>query len=165
MGDAAGLAHLVRSGARIILTADDDCYMALNLERRLVADNGQATGQGFALALDAMAGGLAGKPVLVLGCGPVGRAAARVLMEIGARVTVYDLDQELAQSFCFSNGLHMARGLESALLEHDYLVEATTAADLIQARHLGPKSMVAAPGVPCGVEAEAWQEHQNAHHP
>ena len=157
--DAAGLAQAVAGGARIILTADDDRYVALNLEQRYVADNGEATGRGFALALDGLAGGLAGKEALILGCGPVGRAGALALLELGVRVSVCDLDQALARSFCQRTGARQVQEVEAGLAAHRHILEATTAPDLIREEHFTDQTRVAAPGVPCGVEAGALAKH------
>ena len=66
--------------------ADDDRFVALNIHGGVCADDDPCTANGYVTALEAAAGGLGGRPVLVLGLGPVGRAASRRLAERGAQV-------------------------------------------------------------------------------
>ena len=72
--DVAGIAEAYQKRFDIVLAADDNTFCAINTRSGAVVDNIEATGRGFAHALAGLAGGLAGKPVLVLGCGPVGMA-------------------------------------------------------------------------------------------
>ena len=95
--DAGGLAEAYRGGARILVTADESTYIAVNLRSLAVADNNRTTALGFVTALDLLAGGLAAREVLVLGCGPVGREAARCLLEREARVSLCDMRVERAR--------------------------------------------------------------------
>ncbi|HJW74812.1 MAG TPA: 3-methylornithyl-N6-L-lysine dehydrogenase PylD, partial [Thermoleophilia bacterium] len=71
--DVAGFAEAAEAGARLVFAADEARFIALNIASGACADNGEATGRAFLAALDAAAGGLQGKDVLILGLGPVGR--------------------------------------------------------------------------------------------
>jgi pyrrolysine biosynthesis protein PylD len=161
--DAGGLAEAYRSGAGILLTADDASYVAVNLRTRAVSDNNRATALGFVTALDLLAGGLAGREVLVLGCGPVGREAARFLRERGARVSLCDLRVERARDAAAAlqaaapaaGTVRVEEDLEKALRGHRLLFDATPAPAFIQERHLRPETRIAAPGVPLGLSAGA----------
>jgi pyrrolysine biosynthesis protein PylD len=166
--DAAGLAEAYREGAGILVTADDSSYIAVNLRTRAVSDNNLATACGFVTALELMAGGLAGKPVLVLGCGPVGRAAASCLLERRARVSLCDLRAERARETAGELSAAVAapaalagtpvgieEDLEEALRRHRLLFDATPAPAFIQEKHLHPETRIAAPGIPLGLSAGA----------
>ena len=192
--DAGGLAEAYRDGARVLVTADEESFIAVNLVSRRVADNNEATARGFVTALELLVGepgegrggeagvkegggvratggpervgggpggaGLAGREVLVLGCGPVGRAAARCLLERGARVSLCDTRTERARQAARElAGEHAAvrveEELEAALLRHRLLFDATPAPGFIRERHLTPDTRIAAPGVPLGLSVGA----------
>jgi pyrrolysine biosynthesis protein PylD len=169
--DAGGLAEAYRQGAGLLVTADDSSYIAVNLRTRAVSDNNRSTALGFATALDLLAGGLAGKPVLVLGCGPVGREAARCLRERGARLSLCDLRVDRAReaaaaleaeagmeaSAPAAGRVRVEEDLEEALRAHRLLFDATSAPAFIRERHLHPETRIAAPGVPLGLSAGAMR--------
>ena len=71
--DIKGFAEAIEAGSDIVLSADDDRFVAFNLRNRRIVDNGPATGKGFAMGLVEMAGGVHDRPVLVIGCGIVGQ--------------------------------------------------------------------------------------------
>lgn len=159
--DVAGLAEVYERKADILLLADDNRFVAINTRTRSVSDNGEATGRGFAAGLRHMAGGFEGKPVLVIGCGPVGRAAALASAKWGAKVTLYDAVPDRSADLAMCSPLSAggkfitARDLKNAIRNHDCIIEATPAPNLIDASLLGPRVLVAAPGIPCGLTGEA----------
>jgi 3-methylornithyl-N6-L-lysine dehydrogenase len=99
-------------------------------------------------ALNAAAGGLEGRRVLLLGLGPVGRAAARRLAGLGARIDVVEPDAErlaAAQEVGLAvEPTDLAAGLERC----DLIVDATPAADFIDADAVRPETIAAVPGLP-----------------
>jgi pyrrolysine biosynthesis protein PylD len=149
--DVAGLAEALERGADVVFLADDRRFIALNLSSRIVADNSEATARGYAAALDSLAGGLKGKPVLVLGAGEVGRNALAALRALGARVSVYDPDPEKTRGLGDASWLTVENDLEEALEKHRLIVDASPAAGIIRERHIQPDTMVAAPGLPLGL--------------
>jgi len=156
--DVAGIAEAYQKRFDIVLAADDNMFCAINIRNGAVVDNIEATGRGFAHGLAGLAGGLAGKPVLVLGCGPVGLAGMRAIIELGGRVTVYDPVESRCQAAVETlpeTGIKVAANLAGALAGHTYILEATPVADVIGVSSINEKSCVAAPGVPCGVSGEA----------
>lgn len=159
--DVAGLAAAYAEGAELVLLADDHRFIAVNTRSRIVVDNADATGAGFAWGLNLMAGGLAGRPVLVLGCGPVGCSAAVTLQRIGASVSLFDPDPTAsgrAARMLSESGagpVAVEHALESALGRHRLIVDATPASNLIGAEHIHPDTFVSAPGVPLGLTAAA----------
>lgn len=154
--DVAGIAEGAAAGADILFLADDRRFLAINLRCGAVIDNGEATGKGFVAALDGMAGGLRGKPVLVLGAGPVGRGAIAMLQEIGSRPAVYEIEADKARQATAKTGVVVERSLKEALIRYRYVVEATPQPSFIDLDDLQPDALVAAPGIPLGLTASAY---------
>ncbi|GAB4260353.1 MAG: hypothetical protein Kow00122_17500 [Thermoleophilia bacterium] len=153
--DIAGLAYAAERGAEVVLAADDDRFVALNLRSGVCVDNGIATGEAYATALDAAAGGVEGRPVLVIGLGPVGMAGAVRLSQLGAQVLVTDLDAARVEVALHSLPVLVVASAQRALATCDLVLDASPAQDLISAGWVSPNSVVAAPGIPVGVTPEA----------
>ena len=159
--DVAGFAEAVENKADIIMFADDDRFVAIDIARRQVVDNAAATAKGFVAGLSLMATGLKQKNVLVLGCGAVGSCATETLAKLGANVSIHDVDpfrcKELAKKLRSSlkAEIKVAAELESSLLLHQLIVDATPAAAIIRAHHISPQTYISAPGVPIGLDTDA----------
>ncbi len=158
LSDTAGVAQAFKDKANAIMMADDHSFVGFNLKTQCVTDNSKATGRIFASALDLMAKGIKNHEVLVQGCGPVGKAAVRTLLSFGARVTLFDIHISAAQSlkknlFKYPGGkdIVIENDLNTALLNHQYILEATPSADTIQDELISDHMFVAAPGVPLGI--------------
>ncbi len=150
--DVGGLAEAVQKGAKVVFLADDDHFVAIHLSTGKVVDNGEATGKGYAAALDLMAGGLQGKEVLLMGAGPVGRGAATFMTTHGAQVFVYDINGEAAETLIkMLPSVQVVPYLDKALLQYRLLFEATPVADSIGTQYLTENTMISAPGIPLGV--------------
>ncbi len=148
--DEAGFAEARAWGAEILLYADDDHFVAQDLAGGFTADNNPGTSLAYAAALEAMAGGLKGRDVLLLGLGVIGRGAVSRLVEMGAAPLLYDLDIEAARE-ALESGAELVSGpedLQRALRGTDLIYEATPVAEAL-AEALWPEHpVVAAPGVP-----------------
>ena len=83
--DMRGWQAAAAGGAEAVFAADDHRFLALNIRSGACVDDDPATAAGFVAALSAAAGGLAGRPVLVLGLGPVGRGGSRPAAAPGRR--------------------------------------------------------------------------------
>ncbi|WP_425059603.1 hypothetical protein SCACP_01980 [Sporomusa carbonis] len=154
--DVSGLAEAVKKGARIIFLADDNDFVAINLVNGQVSDNGEATGRGYAAALDLMSGGVQGKNVLVIGAGPVGAGAAAFMTAQGARVLVHDIDTEKVEKMRqVLPGIEVAKELHAALTECKLVVEATPAAATIDKKYIDQDILISAPGIPLGIDQES----------
>jgi pyrrolysine biosynthesis protein PylD len=183
--DVTGIAEAVEEKAQIIMMADDQRFVALNVARGLVVDNSEATGKGFSAGLDLMTGGLKDQKVLVIGCGPVGQSAALATIHRGAEVSIFDIDsqrsQVLAKAILERTGGHenshqgtkaqrntkksllkfssshvnIEQSLEKALSGHSFIVEATNAAEVINDIFITPETYIAAPGMPLGLTPAA----------
>lgn len=161
--DVSGFAEAVEGGAQVIFAADDHRFVAFCRYPFTTVDNAWATAVGYVTGLDLMAGGLAGQRVLVLGCGPVGRWAAQALLRRRARVCVADrvpgraADLVRRAAIEWGATLGVAADVAGALADHDLIVDATDAADIIDVDHVTPRTRIAAPGMPCGVTPRARQ--------
>jgi pyrrolysine biosynthesis protein PylD len=162
--DVAGLAEAVDRGADVIMAADDERFVAFCPRQGKTVDNSRATARGFVSGLELMAGGLGGKSVLVLGCGPVGTFAVEALLARKAKVCVLDREPQKARDLArrvrhkFNATVRVAADPERALGAHPLIVEATDAAGVIRARHVGDATRVAAPGMPCGLSPRAREK-------
>ena len=155
--DIAGLTEACETKADIIFLSDDNDFAALNTRNRQYVHNAEATGKGFAAGLDLMTGGLAQQPVLVLGCGAVGRSASLSLLHYGATVSIYDIDSRYPREFIstlsgFDPGrVTVAPDFNNALAGHSLIVDATNAAEIIRAEDISPQTFIVAPGMPMGL--------------
>lgn len=159
--DVAGLAEAYENKSDILMFADDDRFVALDVKNGTVVDNAIATAKGFVAGLNLMAGGLKQKSVLVLGCGPVGRAATHALVQEGVIVSIYDINSECSLDLAneikeISNTqINIIEKLDHALAEHQFIVDATPAAEIIRAPHISKQTYISAPGVPLGLDKAA----------
>ena len=165
--DIAGLAEAFGDKSDILMLADDDRFVAVDVTHRLVADNAVATAKGFIAGLDLMTGGLKKKNVLVLGCGAVGRAATQTLIKQGAMISIYDINSssrdDLANTIkqTSKTQINIIDDLDQALTDHQFIVDATPAADIIRSSHISAQTYISAPGVPLGLDKEAQVKISN----
>lgn len=155
--DVSGLGEAFERAVHILMLADDERFLALNLTTWRVIDNAEATGKGFATALAMMRGGLKSKDVLIIGTGRVGKSAAQMLIRMGARVGLYDINRWLssyvARELCglSSSDVIVEKKLNEALLKYRIIFDASPAKGLICSRHITPQTFIAAPGIPIGL--------------
>ena len=153
--DVQGLTRTMASPAQALFMADDFQFAGIHLEHRRVADNTENTGRVYAAALDLMAGGITDKPALILGCGPVGEAAARELVRRKARIILHDIDMARAGDLGkrLKAPVTLEADLTTALDQAPYIIEATPAAGTLPPKLMTQAHRVAAPGVPQGADA------------
>ncbi len=146
--DVRGIQEAVGDGAEVVFVADDHRFIALNVTKGRCVDDDPATADGYVTALEAAAGSLLSRHVLLLGLGPVGRAAARRLTSRGAAVAVVEPDEARLQA-ALDVGLRVQPvTLEEGLARCDLIFDATPAADLIDVDDIGPAMIAAVPGLP-----------------
>ena len=167
--DVEGLQQAYRGGYGLVYLADDAVFTALGLGSRVVSDNGEATGLGFAAALTAAIGHrgqqVRGQRVLVLGAGPVGKAACRFFLSQGMRTELYDKDGKARQRAKESIRKLVCLDEEPEYRSYEYLLDATTASGLIGAEDVSERTIIAAPGMPCGVTPRARSTAVVIHNP
>ena len=160
--DAAGLAEAFEKKSDIIMLADDDHFMAMNVHTSYVSDNSEMTAKGFVAGLDLMAGGFEGKNVLVLGCGDVGSHTTKILADMDVSVTVCDVDHQLSLTLQKEiPGVQIDNDWRLTPEKYRYIIDATQAMDLIEATVITPDTYVAVPGVPCGLNDEVKKKLVN----
>ncbi|SHN68838.1 3-methylornithyl-N6-L-lysine dehydrogenase PylD [Desulfitobacterium chlororespirans] len=159
--DVKGFAEALERQAEIIFMADEERFIGVHLKTGQISDNSVATGRGFAAALDCLTGGLRERDVLILGAGPVGRAAAFAVLDFGGNVHVLDKDltvsEKLAHEMLCQRGcsIGIEKGLDSALGKHRAIVVACPEGGLLRPDHLHTDTCIAAPGVPLGIQPHA----------
>jgi len=153
--DAAGLAESIEKGATIVFMADDNRFIAINLSHKCVVANDLATGWSYAYALDACAGGLNGRDVLLIGAGRVGKHALCALHRLGAKVGVFDIDGSKVQTLIDKFKIKQEENLPDALDRYTLLFDASPAPDIIHPEHIKPETIIAACGIPIGLSDKA----------
>ena len=163
--DVTGIALAFEKGADAVFIADDLRFIGINLHTRSVVDNAQATGDIYSAALDLMADGIKGRDVLVLGCGPVGEAAACKLLSMGGRITLHDLDKLAAQDtkdkLSGLGNISVTESITDSDTTYLYIVDATPADNALPDKLLSGDTYVAAPGVPLGISAKGCDITKN----
>lgn len=161
--------HAARDGVcDLFLWADDDTYLAENVHLGVAAENGWATGRGFATALMRMADrkGLE-KRALVLGAGPVGRSGAQTLAEADYTVVLCDLEFDKAHKASLE--IPNCQPCEPADLARrppfGCLLDAAPTTLCFPLEHLLPGACIAAPCVPCLWEVHSPQDASVWHDP
>ncbi len=155
--DVAGLAEGIEKGGDITFLADDNRFIALNFPLRKVIDNAEATAEGYASALEAMGRGLIQRRVLVIGgAGRVGWNAVLSLKKRGAKVSVFDPNQNRMESLVKGHEIMIERNLDDALSRYTLLFDASPATDIIKLKYITSKTLIAAPGIPLGLTKEAF---------
>lgn len=153
-GDVGGLAQAFDRHPDAVFLADDNAFVAFDPNGGSHADNGVATGRGFAQALHEAAGGVFGRRVLVVGLGPVGTAAAGHLLRLGADVLAVEVASErvdqAVRELRHLRPVELDEGLEMC----DLVVDASPVAGIIPNEWARPGCYVAAPGMPLGLSAE-----------
>ena len=146
--DVRGIQEAHDEAAEVVFLADDFRFIALNTGNGRCVDDDPATADGYVTALEAAAGSLLGRHVLLLGLGPVGRAAARRLVSRGAAVEVVEPDQARLQA-ALDVGLKVQPvTLAEGLARCDLIVDATPAAGFIDVGDVSPLTIAAVPGLP-----------------
>ena len=90
--NATGLAEAYQSDAEIIMLADDDEFISINVKSNQLINNTTCTALGYVEALRMAEGPLWGKDVAVIGVGRVGRESINLLNSYGVRVHIFDKD-------------------------------------------------------------------------
>jgi 3-methylornithyl-N6-L-lysine dehydrogenase len=152
--DVSGFWEAFARRATLVFAADDHQFLAINPRRGRVADNDRCTANAYVAALDAAADGVAGKNVLVVGMGPVGKAAASRLLELGAVTLIAEKDQAKAAAALFDLPAVELVDTDTGLGRCRLVVDATPSRDFVAASWVRKNSIVAAPGWPCGVTKE-----------
>lgn len=154
--DVAGIAEGINKGANILFMADDNQFIALNIQKGTISDNAKATARGFVTALNTAAKGLKNKEVLLIGAGRVGSFALEHLNELDAKVAVYDIDKKKMEQLN-RQGLKIETNIREALNKYRYIFDASPKGDFMDLDLLHPEVYIAAPGMPLGLTEKAYK--------
>ena len=152
--DQNGFEEAGRWGADLIIYADDERFLVIDRRTGRTADNNPATSRVYVAALELMAPekSLAGREVVVLGLGIIGRGAAGRLTELGAKPLMYDPDparRETAAASVNGGSILTSRDeLAGALSRTNLILEAVCRREALEASLWPESPVVAAPGVP-----------------
>lgn len=159
--DVAGIYEAKQRDADIVYLADDDRYIAMNLQNKRIGENDRATARGYTEVLEGMSlktrgEGIRGKEVLILGYGRVGHEMYDYLEEKGAGITVYDYNEDR------QNDLRREKRkmITSARKIRNYslILDATSTGHWINPEMLADDVLIAAPGIPFSLDYEAEQK-------
>lgn len=150
--DDEGFAQARAGACDVLLWADDATYLAEHVRSGHSAENGWATGRGFAAALCGMAERHdLERRVLVLGAGPVGTSAAAWLAGQGFAVTLCDTVAGRAQARAAD--IPQCRGITprelDGLASFFCLLDASPTDACFPRQHLAAGACISAPCVPC----------------
>jgi pyrrolysine biosynthesis protein PylD len=155
--DVSGIQAAVAAGASVLFIADDHRFIALSLTTGRAVDDDPATADGYVTALEAAARGFHGREVLVLGLGPVGRAAVRRLSAHGAKVLVAEPDAERLATARDVGLAFEAVDLTAGLERCDLIFDASPAAGIIDVAGVRSETIAAVPGMPSAFTAAAQE--------
>ena len=141
----------VRSGADIILMADDHTFLAHNLKNGKIANNQPSTGIIYA-EIASRNQKTDSKDVLVVGLGKVGFPGAVHLVHKGFRVYGYDTDRTLLKRAVSSLGI-IPLDIESPK-KFSTIFEATPCANTIPETLISKNCVLSTPGIPCAISEE-----------
>lgn len=159
--DIKGIKEAYQKRADILLMADDDEFIALNLENDKYVDNNWATARAYVNGLELMVGGLKDRTVVVQGLGPVGEESVRALIEKGARIKVYDIDEQKMAELTKEASVEAVKNPEQELKQDKLILEATPVENTIQEDYIDQETYISAPGVPLGVGKTAVSSVEN----
>lgn len=171
--DVGGLDEAFKKEAEIVMLADDYLFAAFNLQNRKVINNDEATARGYVAALNCMAGSLDNKAVLLAGAGRLGSIAADLLAQLQVDLILFDPDRnrekQLAERISDKYGVEALFSLElqEALDKCDAVFDASPGDAFIKGRNIKGGTLVAAPGMPFGLDPEAYDKvaEQTIHDP
>ena len=158
--DVSGIAEAIEKKASLVFMADDNRFIAVNLNTKKVVDNGEATGRGFAAALNLLAGDLKNREVLAVGVGKVGIHCISYLLAQGAKVSVFDIDKNKLSSL--PSNVFIEQNLSEAIPKYRYIIDASPGKGFMTLANLHPETKISAPGMPLGLTDDAFAAFKNS---
>jgi len=157
--DVGGISEAFTDGAKMVFAADDEFFVGLNLRNLKVSYNYDATGRGYAAALEKKIDGLDGKSVALIGAGRVGSAAAEYMCGRGANVFAYDplgwkVDElRMRLPLCLK-----CESVAECISSGDHVMLAAPGRNFITARMIKEGAIFTAPAVPLGFTKAALKK-------
>jgi pyrrolysine biosynthesis protein PylD len=161
--DVTGFAEAITRGAEIVFMADDVEFVAFNVKTGRYVNNSYATAAGYVAALKGAAEGLEGKKVLVLGAGRVGSFAVEIMTKIGAKISIYDIDEKKVKDIQRRFDATSFSSVSEAISSHSLIFNASPAP--IDGRHIKQQTIISSPGLPFGFDEEGISKARIIHDP
>ena len=167
--DVTGVAEAHEHGAGLMFLADDRKFVAINLCTRQVVDNATSTAKAYVAALDKMANGLRGKPVLVIGIGNVGSQVISDLIQRKARPLAVDLDRTRLRALIkkYRGQVVAYNTVDEAISHTNLIINAAPTRNILSADMIKEDMFISAPAMPVGLTQAALRkvEHNLVHDP
>jgi len=161
--DVTGFTEAISKGAEIVFMADDTTFMAYNVKAGMLSNNSFSTAAGYVSALRGAAKGLVGRNVLIMGAGRVGGIAAGMLTDMGAKVSIYDIDLGRTMALVDRYGATPMDDANAAVESHDLILNASPAH--IPGRCIRDGSIISSPGIPHDYDMEGRRKAMIIHNP
>ena len=155
--DVAGYYEAVKSGADIILMADDLAFVAHNLKNGKIAHNQICTGRVYAEILCHAKERPEENDVLLIGLGKVGTPALETLLKAGKNVYVYDVDSKRVDEIVSKYPVLKYQPADQKTFFK--IFEATPCADTVPEGCLEPGTLISTPGIPCCLSKELQEKY------
>jgi len=158
--DVTGVAEAHEIGAGLIFLADDRKFVAINLYTRQVVDNAASTARAYVAALDKMAKGLRGKPVLVIGIGNVGSPAISDLIRRKARPLAVDLNRIRLRALIkkYRRQVVAFNTVDEAIPQTNLIINAASTRNILRADMIKEDMLISAPAIPVGLTQAALKK-------
>ena len=159
-GDIVGIAETYEQGCDLLFVADDKRFVAINTHTRRVVDNAASTGKAYVAALNRMANGLTGKPVLVIGVGKVGSAAISDLVLRRAKPLAVDVDRPKLKDLKarFGREVSVFSRSTDALRKTSLIINTAPGRRIIKADMVKENTLISAPAIPLGLTQAALRK-------
>lgn len=156
--DVGGIFEAHKKEADLLFMADDDRYIAFNLNKKKMADNNVATAAGYLTALEEAHGPLVGKEVLLLGFGILGQEFLKRLMKKGISVTGWDIDENRLKAMGWSGASILDK--PENMQRFKVVIDTTNQGGWIHKGMLHPEAWIASPGIPLSLDEETYAEYE-----
>lgn len=155
--DVDGIYEAYLKNASCLFLADDKRFLGINIGRNIISDNNAATAKGYITVLEHVCGGLAGKEVLLLGYGTVGKIMLELLINKDAIPIIYDKNEKLLAGL---NEEMILKGSEY-IKNYKLILDATNEGGWIQSDMIDENSFIAAPGIPLSLKEDDYEKHRD----
>lgn len=157
--DVSGIQEAYEREADILYMADDDKFVSINLHKKRIVDNNNATAAGYLAALEGAQGSLTGKEVLLLGYGVLGQEFLKRLQKKGVAVTGFDINKSKMKEM-ERTGAAIITGVDQ-IAKYQLIIDATSLGGWIHGNTLHPEAWLIAPGIPLSLDKEAYQANED----
>jgi len=154
--DVSGIAEAIENKADVIFLADDNSFVAVDLQNRNVIDNSEATAKGYISALKGMIHNISQEKILVIGAGRVGEKAIKILKNIGSEVGVYDINLKKSIYISKKYKTEIIESISEGLEKYPVIFDASPASGIIDMQHVEQIHAIAACGIPICLSKEAY---------